>query len=84
MYLSYCRALGLVTSLFIVALCGLFEAVTVVSSLWLTDWTEDKTLQNSSLVNSTLFANKRDRYLGVYGGFGILQGKKDFSGLGLF
>lgn len=75
-YLSYCRALGLPFFLVILLLFGLFEATSVVSSLWLTDWTEDKTMQNSSLVNSTMFAYKRDLYLGVYGGFGVLQGER--------
>lgn len=74
-YLSYCRALGLSIFLIILLLFGLFEATSVVSNLWLTNWTEDKTMQNSSLANSSSFAHKRDLYLGVYGGFGILQGK---------
>ena len=74
-YFSYCRALGVRFVVLILTLFALFEVTTVFSSLWLTDWTDDRVLQNSSLANTTLFASKRDLYLGVYGGFGALQGE---------
>jgi len=52
----------------------LFGVSSVMSSLWLTQWTEDPVLQNASLTNTSIYLQHRDLYLGVYGGFGVLQG----------
>jgi len=52
----------------------LFGISSVLSSLWLTQWTEDSVLQNASLANTSVYLHHRDVYLGVYGGFGVLQG----------
>jgi len=52
----------------------LFGVSSVLSSLWLTEWTEDPILQNATLTNTSLYLQHRDLYLGVYGGFGVLQG----------
>jgi hypothetical protein len=73
-YLEYCRAAGISICLGVLLFHTLFEAASVLSSLWLTEWTEDETLQNSSIVNSSFYTFKRDLYLTVYGGFGVLQG----------
>jgi len=60
--------------LLLVAIFLLFGISSVLSSLWLTQWTEDPVLQNASLINSSIYLQHRDLYLGVYGGFGVLQG----------
>jgi len=52
----------------------LFGVSSVLSSLWLTQWTEDPVLQNATLSNTSIYLQHRDLYLGVYGGFGVLQG----------
>jgi len=52
----------------------LFGISSVLSILWLTEWTEDPVLQNASLTNTSIYLHHRDLYLGVYGGFGVLQG----------
>lgn len=72
-FLSYARALGFIMSFLLLASYLLFEASSMFSNIWLSEWTEDKDLQNMSLVNSTHYKNKMDLYLGVYGGFGLLQ-----------
>jgi len=52
----------------------LFGVSSLLSNLWLTQWTEDPILQNASLTNTSIYLQHRDLYLGVYGGFGILLG----------
>jgi len=52
----------------------LFGISSVLSSLWLSKWTEDAVLQNASLTNTSIYLQYRDLYVGVYGGFGVLQG----------
>jgi len=58
----------------LLAIFLLFGVSSVLSSLWLTQWTEDPILQNASLTNTSVYLQHRDLYLGVYGGFGVLQG----------
>ena len=58
----------------LLAAFSLFGVSSVLSSLWLTKWTEDPVLQNASLTNTSIYLQHRDLYLGVYGGFGVLQG----------
>ena len=58
----------------LLALFLLFGVSSVLSSLWLTRWTEDSVLQNATLANTSIYVQHRDLYLGVYGGFGVMQG----------
>lgn len=44
-----------------------FQAFQIGSNLWLTKWSIDKRVANETAL--------RDMYLGVYGAFGIGQGK---------
>jgi len=52
----------------------LFGISSLLSNLWLTQWTEDPVLQNASLTNTSVYSQHRDLYLSVYGGIGVLQG----------
>ena len=74
-YLTYGRALGLTMTLLIFGAYTLFEATSIISSLWLTKWTADPVLQNASVANTSSFLHLRDLYLGVYGGLGAVQGR---------
>ena len=73
-FLSYCRALGLINSILILIFFLLYQVASVYSSVWLSLWTDDEYLQDESNVNKTEYADKRDMYLGVYGGLGVAQG----------
>lgn len=44
-----------------------FQAFEIGANIWLTRWATDKTANTDNSI--------RDRYLGVYGGFGLAQGK---------
>lgn len=52
----------------------IYQGAVVLSSVWLSIWTEDPLMANSTLVNTSQYTSKRDMYLGVYGGFGGVQG----------
>ena len=73
-YFAYGRALGVFMMLLLLALFLLFGVSSVLSNLWLTQWTEDPVLQNASLTNTSTYLEHRDLYVGVYGGFGVAQG----------
>lgn len=72
-FVSYARALGFIMSFLLLTSYLLFEASAMFSNIWLSEWTEDKDLQNMTLVNTTHYKDKMDLYLSVYGGFGLLQ-----------
>ncbi|KAL4217443.1 hypothetical protein ACF0H5_023893 [Mactra antiquata] len=74
-YMSYAKAVGCKSSFMIVLLFGLYQAFSMWSSIWLTDWTSDPDLQNLTKwpANSTERRHKNDYYLGIYGSFGIVQ-----------
>ena len=49
-----------------------------MSNIWLSEWTDDPLLANSSQSNTSEYQNKNYLYLGVYAGLGIGQGKRGF------
>lgn len=66
-YKNYIQSIGVfltVTSLFLIFA---FQAFEIGANLWLTRWATDKTAATDN--------SSRDMYLGVYGGFGLAQGK---------
>lgn len=68
------RAFGWIS--FTVAMVILFlnNAFELAASFWLVEWTDDEYLQNTSLVNTTLYTEKTVMYVSVYAVLGILQG----------
>ncbi len=73
--MTYIKALGLIWSILLVLFFLLYQAASVMSNVWLSEWTEDPILKNDSIpTNSSTYVNKRDMYLGVYGGLGAMQG----------
>lgn len=74
-YMSYCKALGFLLAVFLLLTFLVFQAASVGSNIWLSRWTEDPYLKNSSLANTTTFTHRRDLYLGIYGALGFAQGE---------
>ncbi|XP_063398260.1 multidrug resistance-associated protein 1-like isoform X1 [Mytilus trossulus] len=72
---TYARALGVPYTCIILILFAMNQATSVFGNIWLSQWTSDKTLTNRSLEsNSTVYRERNDYYLGVYGGTGIAIG----------
>ena len=74
-FFNYTRALGTINAILWMVCFLIFQAASVLSNLWLSAWTAEPILQNSSLVNTSEYIASRDLYLGVYGGLGAAQGK---------
>ena len=53
----------------------LYQTASVLSSIYLSKWTEDPLLKNGSLANTTAYHNRQDLFLGIYGGLNGAQGK---------
>ncbi|CAG5116632.1 unnamed protein product, partial [Candidula unifasciata] len=53
----------------------LFQAASTGSAVWLSSWTDDKLLANSSLAGTSEFVNRNNMYLAVYGVLGFTQCK---------
>nr|KAG5700435.1 hypothetical protein BaRGS_010348 [Batillaria attramentaria] len=72
-FVKYFRAIGLGVTLVIFALYAAYQGVSVYSSIWLSQWTDDDLLANTSLANTIEYEDRNYMYLGVYGGLGIGQ-----------
>lgn len=67
-YFHYFRAIGVPMGLFTLLLNVIYQGFQVGSSVWLTKWSNEPT------VNGTFPTDKRDMYLGVYGALGLALG----------
>ncbi|XP_041372529.1 multidrug resistance-associated protein 1-like [Gigantopelta aegis] len=72
-YAQYAKSIGYMMSLIIVILFAAFQASSVYSNIWLSNWTDDDLLKNTSRWNTSEYQNKNAMYLGVYGGLGLTQ-----------
>jgi ATP-binding cassette subfamily C (CFTR/MRP) protein 1 len=70
-YSHYLRSIGLYLAGATVFFNVVFQAFSIGSNVWLSEWSNDKNIY----VNETLNESKRDLYLGVYGALGAGQGK---------
>ncbi|XP_076459189.1 multidrug resistance-associated protein 1-like [Babylonia areolata] len=68
-FLTYLKAVGPLLSCVIVTFYVLYNAVSIYSNIWLSDWSDD-----SRSPNATHDSAQRDMRLGVYGALGVLQG----------
>ena len=75
MFLTYAKSLGKLMSLLMLVFFVLYQLASVASSIWLSKWTEDDILKNSSLVNTTTYRQRQNLFLGIYGGLSGLQGE---------
>lgn len=72
-YLKYLRAVGWCSIFFIILAYVISFVALVGSNLWLSAWTHD-----SQIFNSTNYpASQRDMRVGVYGALGLVQGTSD-------
>lgn len=72
-YLAYVKALGTVAWGFIVLFYFLFQGSSLTANIWLSSWTDDTTLANTSLAGTPEYNALNAMYLGVYGGLGAAQ-----------
>lgn len=70
MYLQYIRAMGWVYTIMAFVIYLIQNVAFIGQNLWLSDWTNDVTLYNSSEYPVWL----RDTRVGVFGALGIAQG----------
>ena len=73
-YASYLSAIGTLNSTAILVFFLLYQACSVYSSIWLSDWTSDTVLNNDTLKNTSQYEQRQDLRLGVYGALGVAQG----------
>jgi len=52
----------------------LSRAASILSNVWLSEWTSDPVLMNATLSNTSLFANRQTMYLGVFGAVAAAEG----------
>lgn len=69
-YSHYLKSIGVTLSVTTILLNMVFQAFSIGSNIWLSEWSNDNTTTEDTA--------KRDMYLGVYGGLGIGQGKFSF------
>ena len=75
MFFDYIRALGTIFTVFWFIFFVGYQLFSVLSNIWLSVWTEDPVISNSTIVDTPYYIDTRNMYLGVYGGLGGLQGK---------
>ncbi|KAJ8721588.1 hypothetical protein PYW07_002363 [Mythimna separata] len=68
-YKHYLMSVGILSSVITVLMNLILQVFQVGSNYWLSEWAND----NKMIVNGTVDAQRRDMYLGVYGGLGIGQ-----------
>ncbi|XP_070201853.1 multidrug resistance-associated protein 1-like [Littorina saxatilis] len=72
-FMVYFRAIGLTVTVAIFSLYAAYQGLSVYSSIWLSQWTDDDLLANTTLSNTTAYQDRNAMYLGVYGGLGVGQ-----------
>ena len=76
-FVTYAKALGVPYAFFMLLLFASYQAISVFGNVWLSQWTADPTLTNRSLpANSSVYRERNDYYLGIYGGTGAALGNK--------
>ena len=77
-FMKYFRAIGLPITVIIFFFYSCYQGLSVYSSIWLSDWTDDDLLANRSLSNTSKYQERNEMYLGVYGALGVGQGRWSF------
>ncbi|KAK3596927.1 hypothetical protein CHS0354_002489 [Potamilus streckersoni] len=69
------KSTGIVVTILIFLLFGIYNVIAMYSSIWLANWTSDLDLHNLTLLpaNSSERIHKNQYYVGVYGFLGVLQ-----------
>ena len=69
-FLTYLKAVGALLSFIIVLFYILYNAASIYSNVWLSEWSND-----ARSPNATHDPEQRSMRLGVYGALGVLQGR---------
>ncbi|XP_067009700.2 multidrug resistance-associated protein 1 isoform X3 [Anabrus simplex] len=72
-YKHYLMSIGLLLSIATIVLNIIFQAFSIGSNMWLSEWSNEEVPENG-----TIDTAKRDMYLGVYGGLGVGQAITSF------
>jgi hypothetical protein len=73
-YLAYTKAIGGFVTLLIFSVFTLYQVGGIINNIWLSEWTDDPYLKNTSLANTTEYQDTNNMYLGVYAAIGVAQG----------
>ena len=72
------KAMGYAAVATVFVSISLFQGLNIFSNFWLTYWTEDEVLKNTSLSDTAEYEGKYLYYLLMYLLYGVLQGNVDF------
>ncbi|XP_005096296.1 multidrug resistance-associated protein 1 [Aplysia californica] len=72
-YFEYVKAVGVLTFVIMTLTYLFFQASNTGSALWLSEWTDDELLANSSASGTSEFIDRNNMYLAVYGILGVAQ-----------
>jgi len=72
-FLTYLKAVGALLSIIIVLFYILYNAASIYSNIWLSEWSND-----ARNPNATHDPEQRNMRLGVYGALGVLQGRLSY------
>ena len=73
-YRLYAKSLGVALSCGMLVFFLLSQVASIYSNVWLSEWTSDPLLMNTTISNTSLFANRQNLYLSVYGALNGAQG----------
>ncbi|XP_021347162.1 canalicular multispecific organic anion transporter 2-like isoform X2 [Mizuhopecten yessoensis] len=73
-YIAYMKAAGVFATVFSLMMMVAFQGLSMYSTFWITDWTTDEYLVNTSNQGEDEYINRNVYYLVVYGVIGIVQG----------
>ena len=77
-FMAYLKSIGVVLSFFTVLFYILYNASSVYSNIWLSEWSNDASMNFTAEERNS----KRNLRLGVYGILGFVQGKSILSAIG--
>ncbi|KAG7197439.1 hypothetical protein KM043_013293 [Ampulex compressa] len=73
-YSHYLKSIGWFLAISTIVMNAVFQSFSIGSNVWLSVWSND----NTTIINNTIDASKRDMYLGVYGALGLGQAMASF------
>ena len=73
-YWLYIKSLGVTLSCGMLVFFLLSQVASIYSNVWLSEWTSDPLLMNTTVSNTSQFANRQNLYLSVYGAVSGAQG----------
>ncbi|XP_021347158.1 multidrug resistance-associated protein 1-like [Mizuhopecten yessoensis] len=73
-YIAYMKAAGVFATFFSLMMMVAYQGLSMYSTFWITDWTTDEYLVNTSNQGEDEYINRNVYYLVVYGVIGIVQG----------